>query len=63
MTDKIMHRGWRITFEYPPIPVRQFDYVASDPNGDGAPVAYGETVDQCKAEIDRILTEGEDNYD
>jgi len=54
------HRGWHIYFEYPPIPLRQFDYQASDPNGDGEPVAYGSTIEECKAEIDRILEERED---
>jgi hypothetical protein len=54
------HRGWKIYFEPPPIPMRQFDYQASDPNGDGEPNAYGRTRDECKAEIDRIIEERED---
>jgi hypothetical protein len=40
--------------------MRQFDYQASDPNGDGEPNAYGRTRDECKAEIDRIIEERED---
>lgn len=63
MTDKIKHKGWTIHFEYPPIPIRDFDYVASDPNGDGGPIAHGETIEACKADIDRILYEREDDYD
>lgn len=51
------HRGWAIRLEYPPIPIRDFDYIASDPNGDGEPVANGATVEACKADIDRILDE------
>jgi hypothetical protein len=54
------HRGWKIYFEYPPIPIRDYDYLASDPNGDGEPVANGRTIEECKADIDRILEERED---
>lgn len=62
MTEKIKHRGWTITFEYPPIPIRDFDYIASDPNGDGCPVANGATIDACKEAIDQILLEREEDF-
>lgn len=54
------HRGWKIYLDYPPIPDRRFDYQASDPDGDGEPVAYGRTVEDCIADIERILDERED---
>lgn len=54
------HRGWKIYSENPPIPDRRFDYQASDPNGDGEPVATGRTIAECKADIDRIFAERED---
>lgn len=54
------HRGWKIYFDYPPIPDRRFDYQASDPDGDGYPVAFGRNVAECKADIDRILEERAD---
>lgn len=56
----INYKGWTIYFDPPPIPIRDFDYRASDPNGDGEPVASGRTLDECRADIDRILEERED---
>jgi hypothetical protein len=51
------HRGWTIHYDPPPIPIRNCDYQATDPNGDGEPNAYGRTVEECRAEIDAILEE------
>ncbi len=49
------HRGFDIHFEFPPIPIREFDYIATDPNGEGEMIAHGETVEDCKADIDRHI--------
>ena len=39
LTARDTHRGWDISFDYPAIPVRDFDWSASHPDYDGAPDA------------------------
>jgi hypothetical protein len=57
------YRGWEIHFEYPPIPVRDFDWQASHKDYDGAPDAndnrlvHGSTLEAVKAEIDAWIEE------
>lgn len=52
------HRGWVISFEYPPIPCRDFDWAATHPDYDGADdandnrVVHGRTREAVIAEID-----------
>ena len=58
MTEQ--YRGYDISLEYPPIPIRDFDYIASDPNGEGEMIAHGATVETCKADIDRHIEDIDD---
>lgn len=52
----MQYRCFEIHFEYPPIPIREMDYLAYDPNDpEGGYVANGATVDECKAGIDRHI--------
>lgn len=57
------HRGWLISFDYPPIPVRDFDWSATHPDYDGAEdandgrVVHGRTRDAVIAEIDAWYAE------
>lgn len=52
------YRGWMISFDYPPIPCRDFDWSATHPDYDGAEdandnrVVHGRTRDDVIAEID-----------
>lgn len=32
------HRGWRISFDFPPVPFREFDWSATHPDYDPTPV-------------------------
>jgi hypothetical protein len=59
MTEQ--YRGYTISFENPPIPIRDFDYIASDPNSDGLVVGNGATVEACKADIDRHIEDIDDD--
>lgn len=52
------YRGITCHHEYPPIPIRNFDWIATDPNGEGEMLAHAATLDELKAEIDTYL-EGE----
>jgi hypothetical protein len=58
------HRGWSISFDYPPIPDRRFDWSATHPDYDGDDddrYVHGATIDAVKAEIDAWYDEnGED---
>ncbi len=51
-------RGWQIDYSPPPIPCRDFDYVATHPDFDGAPDAndsrqvFSRTINGVVAEID-----------
>lgn len=38
-----LHRGWTISFDYPPIPWREFDWTATHPDYDPTPV-YGDDI-------------------
>ena len=57
------YRGWTIHYDPPPIPFRGFDYIASDPNGDGEPNAYGSSVEDCKFDLDRLLADRDEGDD
>ena len=52
------HRGWWISFDYPPIPCREFDWSATHPDYDGAEdandhrVVHGRTREDVIAAID-----------
>jgi len=59
MTEQ--YRGYTISLEYPPIPIRDFDWIATDPNGEGEMIAHGETVAECKADIDRHIEDIDDD--
>lgn len=60
-----IHRGWSISFEYPPIPCRDFDWCATHPDYDGAEDAndgrlvHGRTRADVIAEIDLWIEENE----
>lgn len=58
--DPFHYRGFRIHFEYPPIPIRTHDWIAVDDNADGKVVANGRTMHECKEDVDRYLEELED---
>lgn len=55
--DPSRYRGWLISFDYPPIPCRDFDWSATHPDYDGADdandnrVVHGRTRDAVIAEI------------
>ena len=49
------YRGLTCHHEYPPIPRRAFDWIATDPNGEGEMLAHAATLDELKAEIDAYL--------
>lgn len=57
------HRGWTISFDYPPIPCRDFDWSATHPDYDGAEdasddrVVHGRTRDDVIAAIDAFIAE------
>jgi len=57
------YRGWLISFDFPPIPCRQFDWSATHPDYDGAEdanddrVVHGATRDAVIAEIDAWIAE------
>ncbi len=34
VASKFTHKGWRISFDMPPIPVRSFDWTATSPDYD-----------------------------
>lgn len=58
--DGELYRGFRIHYEYPPIPARQFDWLAVDDNADGLVVANGATIEECRADVDRYIEENAD---
>ena len=49
------YRGLTCHHEYPTIPIRAFDWIATDPNGEGEMLAHAATLDELKAEIDAYL--------
>jgi hypothetical protein len=53
----LKYRGLEIWPDSPPIPQRQFDWQAYDPNSDGEMLAHGRTLDECKADVDRYFEE------
>lgn len=58
-----VYRGWTISFDYPPIPCREFDWSATHPDYDGAEdandnrVVHGRTRDDVIAAIDAWFAE------
>ena len=56
------YRGLTCHYEYPPIPIREYDWIASDPNGDGEILANGSTLEELKADIDLLVQEKEGDY-
>jgi hypothetical protein len=58
MTEQ--YRGYTISLEYPPIPIRDFDYIAWDENDDGRVIAWASTIEACKADIDRHIEDIDD---
>lgn len=54
-----VYRGFVLYYEYPPIPMRQFDWIAVDENSDGLVVANGKTIEECRADVDRYIEEQE----
>lgn len=63
--ESATHHGWDISFDYPPIPCRDFDYSASHPDYDGAEDAndnrfvHAATMDAIRAAIDQFIEEEE----
>ena len=62
MTELIEIAGMsvRTSFDYPPIPIRQFDWSAIDDNtydGEGCRIGHGAT--EAEAVVDLILDSGE----
>lgn len=61
--EEIRYRGWRITYDPPPIPVRHFDWQFQHEGYDGAPdsndIRYGAaaTLEEAKQEIDERIEE------
>ena len=64
------YRGWEISFDYPPIPVRNFDWSATHPNYDPTPFYADDGPSDCRvvhaatrecviAEIDAWIEENE----
>jgi hypothetical protein len=54
------YRGWLLSHDYPPIPIRDFDWCATHPDYDGegdARIVHGPTVEAVKAAIDEYLDE------
>jgi hypothetical protein len=56
-SEPLKYRGLEIWPDSPPIPQRQFDWQAYDPNSDGEMLAHGRTLDECKADVDRHFEE------
>lgn len=65
------HRGWSISFDYPPIPCREFDWSGTHPDydcdcdGDGfycvaGAIVHGRTREDVIAAIDAWYDEQED---
>jgi hypothetical protein len=61
------HRGWLISWDYPPIPVRDFDWSATHPDYDGAEDAndnrhvHAATLEGVIAEIDAWIEENSED--
>lgn len=71
--ENVEYRGYNITFDYPPIPIRTIDYSFFHDDYDGAPehlydgfssdtrCGQGASVDDCKAQIDEQILESEED--
>ena len=51
------YRGLNCNYSATPIPLRQFDWLATDPNGEGEVLAEGATIEELRADIDRYFEE------
>jgi hypothetical protein len=57
------YRGWSISFDYPPIPIRDFDWSANHPDydcagdADDSRLVRAPTLEGVKAEIDAWISE------
>jgi hypothetical protein len=58
MTEQ--YRGLDCHYSLTQIPDRRFDWIATDPNGEGEVLAYGATFAECKADIDRHIEDIDD---
>lgn len=67
---KDTHRGWSINFDFPPIPIREFDWSATSPDYDcdgdsegfhccSGAMVHGATRDEVIREIDLWIEENE----
>lgn len=54
-----LYRGFRIYYDPPPIPMRQFDWQAQHEENEEH-MCYGKTLADCKADIDRWHEENEE---
>lgn len=69
MTTPDTYRGWNVSFDFPPIPCRDFDWSATSPDYDASyegpedgwvasgEVVHGRTRDAVIAEVDALLSE------
>lgn len=60
MSADVHYRGHVISYDPPPIPIRNCDWQATDPNLDGTITGNGATLDECKAAVDAWIEENED---
>jgi hypothetical protein len=49
------YRGLTCHYMNPFFPVIDWDWIATDPNGEGEMLAHAATLDELKAEIDALL--------
>lgn len=55
------YRGWDISYDPPPIPIRQFDWQGTHPDYDGdedSRFLQAATLEELKADIDEFEDEG-----
>ena len=63
VTPRDTYRGWSISFDFPPIPIRDFDWSATHPDYDGAEDAndnryvHARTREAVEAEVDAWIDE------
>lgn len=66
---KETYRNFNIDFDMPPIPIRQFDWCGVHEDYDGATdahdnrVVYGETLEECKKNIDEFIEENPELFE
>ena len=60
MLQPLEYRGFTITYDPPPIPIRSFDWawVHKDYDGEGDPRhGYSASIEAAKADIDELIEE------